>query len=97
MAGTRSAAGVADDSTIGLLAQLSEGNREIEPRLIPQICNESRWLSFDPPLGCIVELHFFGGLTFDEIAIVLHISERTAKCELTMAKTWLKRELSGQL
>jgi RNA polymerase sigma factor (TIGR02999 family) len=193
MAGTRSAAGVADNSITALLTQLSEGNREIEARLIPLLYKELRrlaahymrmervnhtlqptalvneayirlvkqqpvtWQSrahffavasqlmrhilvdhararrtdkrggvqhqvnldenvlaakehsidvlalhealerltkFDPRQGRIIELHFFGGLSFDEIALVLHISERTAKRDWSMAKTWLKRELS---
>jgi RNA polymerase sigma factor (TIGR02999 family) len=44
----------------------------------------------------IVELHFFGGLTFEEIALVLEISERTAKRDWSMARAWLKGELSRQ-
>jgi RNA polymerase sigma factor (TIGR02999 family) len=195
MAGTRLAAGVTDNTITALLAQLSEGNREVEARLIPQIYKELRrlaahymrlervnhtlqptalvneayirlvqqppiaWqgrvhffavasqlmrhilvdhararqadkrggvqhqvsldedilftheqsidvlalhealerlMNFDPRQGRIVELHFFGGLSFDEIALVLHVSERTAKRDWSMARTWLKRELSGQ-
>jgi len=42
----------------------------------------------------ILELHFFGGLSFDEIAFHLSISPRTAKRDWTMARAWLKRELS---
>jgi RNA polymerase sigma-70 factor, ECF subfamily len=183
MAGTRSAGGVPDNSITALLAQLSEGNREIETRLIPQIYAELRrlaghymrlervnhtlqptalvneaylrlinqqpitWQSrahffaiasqvmrhilvdhararqtdkrggvqhqvnldenilparehsidvlalhealehlmkFDPRQGHIIELHFFGGLSFDEIALVLNVSERTAKREWSM-------------
>jgi RNA polymerase sigma-70 factor, ECF subfamily len=195
MAGMRSPAGVTDNSITALLAQLSEGNREVEAHLIPQIHKELRqlaahymrlervnhtlqptalvneayiWLvqqppiswqgrvhffavasqlmrhilvdhararqadkrggvqhqvsldedilstheqsidvialhealehltNFDPRQGRIVELHFFGGLSFDEIALVVHVSERTAKRDWSMARTWLKRELSGQ-
>ena len=195
MASTRSAAGRLDNSITALLTQLSEGNREVEARLIPQIYEELRrlaghymrlervnhtlqptalvheayarlvqqpqipWQSrahffavasqlmrhilvdhararhagkrggvqhqvtldedilptheksidvlalhealdhlakFDPRQARIVELHFFGGLSFDEIALVLHVSERTAKRDWSMARAWLKRELSGQ-
>lgn len=45
----------------------------------------------------VVELHFFGGLTFDEIAYVLETSERTVKREWTMARAWLRLELSKEL
>lgn len=53
-----------------------------------------RLTGFDPRQGKIVELHFFGGLTFDEVAIVLGISERTAKREWSMARAWLRTELA---
>ena len=41
----------------------------------------------------IVELLFFGGLTYDESAAALHISPATLHRELKMAKAWLYREL----
>jgi RNA polymerase sigma factor (TIGR02999 family) len=44
----------------------------------------------------IVELHFFGGLNFEEIAEVVEVSERTVKRDWTMARAWLKGELSKQ-
>lgn len=42
----------------------------------------------------IVELRFFGGLTMDEVAMVLGVSKRTAEAEWTMIRAWLRRELS---
>ncbi len=44
----------------------------------------------------IVELRFFGGLTVPEIADLLGISAATVKREWTMAKIWLRRELSAE-
>jgi len=190
MSGTRSAAGGPDNSITALLAQLSEGNREVEARLIPQIHEDGRYMrfervshtlqptalvneayvrliqephlhwksrahffatasqlmrhilvdhararraakrggvqqqvtldedvlsaasqsidilalhealehltKFDPRQARIVEMHFFGGLSFEEIASVLQISERTAKRDWSMARAWLKGELSKQ-
>lgn len=49
---------------------------------------------FDPRQARIVELHFFGGLSFPEIAFILGIAERTAKGDWAMARAWLKTELS---
>ena len=42
----------------------------------------------------MVELHFFAGLDFQEIALVLGVSERTVKRDWSMARAWLKGELS---
>lgn len=42
----------------------------------------------------IVELSFFGGMTLEEIAAVLNISDKTVHRELRVAKAWLHRELS---
>jgi len=44
----------------------------------------------------VVELRFFGGLEFEEIAAVLEISERTAKRDWAFARAWLARELGGE-
>lgn len=42
----------------------------------------------------LIELLFFGGMTYDEAAAVLKISPATVHRELTLAKAWLYRELS---
>ncbi len=49
----------------------------------------------DPRQAEIVELRFFGGLTVQEVAEVLSVSKRTIEAEWTMARAWLRRELSG--
>ena len=43
----------------------------------------------------IVELRFFGGLTVEETAELLEISPATVKRDWTLAKIWLRRELSS--
>jgi RNA polymerase sigma factor (sigma-70 family) len=43
----------------------------------------------------VVELHYFGGLTYDEIAEALGISAATVDRDLRFAKAWLYRELKG--
>lgn len=53
-----------------------------------------RLTALDARQGRVVELHFFGGLTFEEIAQVLGVSERTAKREWSMARAWLRTELA---
>ena len=42
----------------------------------------------------IVELRFFGGLSIDEAAEVLQVSPGTVMRDWTMAKAWLRREMS---
>ena len=41
----------------------------------------------------LVELRFFGGLTFDEAAAVLDVAAITVKRDGALARTWLYREL----
>jgi len=49
--------------------------------------------AIDPQKGRLVELYFFGGLTFEELGCVLGVSRATAHRELELAKAWLYREL----
>src|ERR1035438_1986886 len=53
-----------------------------------------RLAALDARQGKIIELHFFGGLPFEEIALVLDLSERTVKRDWAMARAWLRQELS---
>jgi len=47
----------------------------------------------DPRKGRVVELRFFGGLTVEETAIVLHISPDSVARDWRLAKMWLMREM----
>ncbi len=49
---------------------------------------------FDARQAEIVVMRFFGGLTVAEVAQALGVSKRTVEGEWTMAKAWLRRELS---
>ena len=44
----------------------------------------------------IVELKVFGGLTFDEIADALGLSNATVRSEMRFAKAWLEAELARE-
>jgi RNA polymerase sigma-70 factor, ECF subfamily len=50
---------------------------------------------FDPRKARVVELRYFGGLSFEETAEALAISPETAKRDWKVAKAWLLRELKG--
>jgi RNA polymerase sigma factor (TIGR02999 family) len=54
-----------------------------------------RLAAFDPQQERIVELRYFGGLTIEEAAEVLGISQATVVREWTIAKAWLRADLSG--
>lgn len=54
-----------------------------------------RLAEFDPRQAEIRELHFFAGLTFEEIALQLGLSARTVKRYWSMARAWLRQELSS--
>ena len=43
----------------------------------------------------VIELRFFGGLSVEEAADVLHVSTDTVKRDWRLAKLWLLRELDG--
>jgi hypothetical protein len=49
-----------------------------------------------PRKAKVVELRFFGGLSVDETAQVLHVSSITVMREWNTAKVWLYRELTGR-
>jgi len=54
-----------------------------------------RLAAFDPRKERIVELRFFGGLTIEETAEVVGISEATVIREWTFTLAWLRENLSG--
>ncbi len=56
----------------------------------------ARLCRIDPRQGRIVELRYFGGLSVEEVAEVLGISERTVKREWQMAKVWLHAEVKNR-
>lgn len=53
----------------------------------------SRLELLDSRQAQIVEMRYFGGLTVEQTAEALGISEATVKREWTLARAWLKREL----
>jgi RNA polymerase sigma factor (TIGR02999 family) len=49
-----------------------------------------------PRKGEVVDLRYFGGLSLEETAEVLHVSTDTVKRDWRFAKLWLLRELQGE-
>jgi DNA-directed RNA polymerase specialized sigma24 family protein len=56
-----------------------------------------RLAAHDERKSALIELLFFGGLTYDEAAATLKISPAAVHREPTMAKAWLYRALSHGL
>ena len=50
---------------------------------------------FDERKCRIVELHYFGGLTYSEMAETMGLSEATIHRDLRLAKAWLQNELQN--
>jgi len=53
----------------------------------------SRLAEFDERKSDILELHYYGGMTYDEIAAALEVSPATVDRDLRFAKAWLAHEL----
>ena len=66
------------------------------PRIDVLALHESlqRLAAFSPRQERIVELRYFGGLTIEEAAEAIGISEATLVREWTVAKAWLRADLS---
>ncbi|MEW6320620.1 MAG: ECF-type sigma factor [Acidobacteriota bacterium] len=55
-----------------------------------------RLAALDARQARVVELRYFGGLTVEETAEALDISPATVKREWTLARAWLRRELTRE-
>ena len=55
-----------------------------------------RLATLDERKAQIVELHFFGGLSFEETGKALAISRATVDRDMRMARAWLHAELTGE-
>jgi RNA polymerase sigma factor (TIGR02999 family) len=68
------------------------GPREIDVLALHE--SLERLATFDPQQARIVELRYFGGLTIEEAAEVAGVSPATVVREWTIAKAWLRADLS---
>jgi RNA polymerase sigma factor (TIGR02999 family) len=51
----------------------------------------------DPRAATVVEQRFFSGLTIEEIAGELGLSEKTIRRDWTLARAWLRKEVAREL
>ncbi|MBI3653145.1 MAG: sigma-70 family RNA polymerase sigma factor [Acidobacteria bacterium] len=75
------------DEALGLVQQ-----RDLDLVMLDAVLN--RLAEFDPMQARLVELRFFGGLSNEEVAAVLGVSDSTIKREWRSAKAWLAAQLT---
>jgi DNA-directed RNA polymerase specialized sigma24 family protein len=85
----------------GLLRAWNEDDQGALEELVPLVEAEQRRLARiymareRRSKSRVVELRFFGGLSVEETADLLHLSNDTVKRDWPLAKLWLLRELEG--
>jgi RNA polymerase sigma factor (TIGR02999 family) len=81
------------------LVPLDEIDQATSPRSIDVIALDAaleELAAFDSRQAQVVELHFFGGLPFEEVATVLETSPSTVFREWRVARLWLMKRLAGE-
>lgn len=72
-----------------------EGKVALEPRGILELDEALQALEAeDKSLAQLIEMRYFGGMTAEETAEVLHRSVHTVRHDLRLAQAWLRRQLS---
>ena len=69
---------------------------EPDPMVIQLHDALERLAAFDSRKAQVVEMRYFGGLTAEEIAAVLHISPQSVNRDWSLAKAWLVREMNSE-
>ena len=71
------------------------GSRQEDVDVVALDAALTRLAEVDPEQSKLVELRYFAGLTIEEAAEAMSMSLGTAKRRWTVAKAWLRREISG--
>jgi RNA polymerase sigma factor (TIGR02999 family) len=95
-----------DHARLHQAAKRGDGNYKLSLDQADQVVNQQavdvialdealhRLSDFSPQQAQIVELRYFGGLTIEETGGLLGISHATVEREWSVARAWLRRELS---
>ena len=79
------------------LSDAAEALSTVDPEDLLALDDALRRLAeIDPRASQVVELRYFVGLTYEEIAEVVGASEKTVKRDWDTAKAWLRAELRGR-
>ena len=52
-------------------------------------------MQMEPRLAQVIELHYFGGLTYEQIAEAVGVSNATVHRDIRLARAWLLHEIRG--
>jgi RNA polymerase sigma factor (TIGR02999 family) len=83
--------GAAENLPIDDALQIASAQRPVDIVALDEALD--RLARIDKRQAQIVELRYFAGLSNDETAAVLRISNATVRLDWTMAKNWLRKEL----
>ena len=84
--------GTSDNVSLENALTVTVNDASIDLLELDEVLN--RLAAKDEHLAKVVELRFFSGLSVEDTAEVLGISESTVKRDWQMAKAWLRRELT---
>jgi RNA polymerase sigma-70 factor, ECF subfamily len=82
------------DMALSIVAEATNEQTRIDLILLNDALD--KLAEIDERQARIVELRYFSGLTVEETAEVLDISEMTVKRDWNVAKAWLRREISSR-
>lgn len=91
----RGAAKRGGDAQRVTLVELAEELEQRAGDLIALETSLTRLAEMDPRKASIVEMRFFAGLSTDEVAAALGVSDRTVERDWRLARAWLKRDMTG--
>ncbi len=76
-----------------------EGRREVSGRFDVDVIAVDDALEnlqqLDPRLARVIELHYFGGMTYEEVAAEVQASVATVHRDIRLARAWLLNEIGG--
>jgi RNA polymerase sigma factor (TIGR02999 family) len=85
-----------EDAEIGEIAEIAQVSDEADfDQIIALNDALSRLEELDPQAAEVVKLRFFAGLSVEETASAMNLSDRTVKRDWQFARAWLAKELGS--
>ncbi|CAN5264430.1 sigma-70 family RNA polymerase sigma factor [soil metagenome] len=84
--------GIAENLPLDEAFQIVSNEKNIDLIALDEALN--RLAKFDSRQARIVELRYFSGLSIDETAEILGVSNATVRLDWNLAKAWLKQEIT---